>query len=75
VGVRGAVPRGGENGVERGGPGYGDVDRHSMDAASPGCSDSGGWCMPHGCGGHDCDRGGRRGRERRGCERLIGGTG
>jgi hypothetical protein len=29
----------------------GDVGRHGMDAVALGCSDSGGWCMPHGRGG------------------------
>jgi hypothetical protein len=61
VGVRGAAPHGGENGAERGGPGFDDMDRHGTDMAAPGCSDSGGQRMPHGRGGRGCDRGGRRG--------------
>jgi hypothetical protein len=38
-------------GKRRRGPGFGDVDRHSMDVAALGCSDSGRRRMPHGHGG------------------------
>jgi hypothetical protein len=52
------------------GPGCSDVDRHDTDAAAPGYSNGDGRRTPH---GHGCNRGGRRGRERRGW--LTGGAG
>jgi hypothetical protein len=58
VGALGAKPRGGANGAERGGSGFGDVDRHGTDATALGRSDSGGRCTPH---GRATNRGGRRG--------------
>jgi hypothetical protein len=61
VGVPCAVPRGGENGAERGGSGFSDVDRHDSDVAAPDHSDSCGRCTPHGRGGCAANRGGRRG--------------
>jgi hypothetical protein len=53
-GVVGSVPRGTGEGAEKGG-------RHGTDAMAPGCSDSGGRCKKHGCGGCGCDRGGQWG--------------
>jgi hypothetical protein len=61
VGVLGAAPRGGGNGEERGGPGFGDVDRHDIDAAAPGHSNSRGRHTPHGRSRHAAIRGGWRG--------------
>jgi hypothetical protein len=66
VGVRGAMPRGGENRAERGAGVWRRMDQHGTDVAASGCSDSGGRHVPTGRG---CDRGGRWGRER-----LTGGA-
>jgi hypothetical protein len=50
VGVPVAVPHGGANGAERGGVGFGDIDRHGTDVVALGCSDSGGRRTPRGRG-------------------------
>jgi hypothetical protein len=61
VGALGAKPRGGANGAERGGSGFGDVDRHGTDVTALGRSDSDGRRTPHGRDGRATNRGGRRG--------------
>jgi hypothetical protein len=59
VGVPGAAPCGGANGVEGGG--RVSATWTAMDAAALGCSDSGERRTPHWCGGRGCDKGGWRG--------------